>query len=50
MEANVSTGKGYVSAEVAEDEDKRIGEIPLDAMFSPVKRVSYKLKTVELGR
>ena len=42
LEANVDTGKGYLSAEVAEDEDKTIGEIKLDAMFSPVKKASYK--------
>ena len=47
IEANVETGKGYVSAEVAEDDNKIIGEIKLDAMFSPVIRASYKLKIVE---
>ena len=36
IEANIETGKGYVSAEVAEDENKTIGEIKVDAMFSPV--------------
>ena len=50
LEANVNTGKGYVSAEVAEDEDKRIGEIPLDAMFSPVKKVSYKVENSRVGQ
>ena len=40
IEANIETGKGYVSAEVAEDENKVIGEIKLDAMFSPVIRLS----------
>ena len=34
IEANVETGKGYVSAEVAEDENKIIGEIKLDATWS----------------
>ena len=41
IEANVETGKGYVSAEVAEDENKVIGEIKLDAMFSPIIKTSY---------
>tara|TARA_B100000686_G_C16773692_1_gene966975 strand:- start:275 stop:1354 length:1080 start_codon:yes stop_codon:yes gene_type:complete len=50
IEANVETGKGYVSAEVAEDEDKVIGEIKLDAMFSPVKRVSYKVENSRVGQ
>tara|TARA_B100000029_G_scaffold32310_1_gene30870 strand:+ start:15143 stop:16147 length:1005 start_codon:yes stop_codon:yes gene_type:complete len=50
IEANVETGKGYVSAEVAEDENKVIGEIKLDAMFSPVKRVSYKVENSRVGQ
>ena len=41
LEANVDTGKGYHPAEVAEDENKIIGEIKLDAMFSPVKKVCF---------
>ena len=50
IEANVETGKGYVSAEVAEDENKVIGEIKLDAMFSPVIRASYKIENSRVGQ
>ncbi len=50
LEANVETGKGYVSAEVAEDENKLIGEIKLDAMFSPVRKVSYKVENSRVGQ
>ena len=50
VEANVETGNGYVSAEVAEDEDKIIGEIKLDAMFSPVRKVSYKVENSRVGQ
>ena len=50
LEANVDTGKGYVSAEVAEDEEKIIGEIKLDAMFSPVKKTSYKVENSRVGQ
>ena len=50
IEANIETGKGYVSAEVAEDEDKVIGEIKLDAMFSPVTRASYKVENSRVGQ
>ena len=50
IEANVETGKGYVSAEVAEDENKIIGEIKLDAMFSPVVRASYKVENSRVGQ
>ncbi len=50
IEANVETGKGYVSAEVAQDENKIIGEIKLDAMFSPVRRASYKVENSRVGQ
>ena len=50
LEANVDTGKGYLSAEVAEDDNKIIGEIKLDAMFSPVKRASYKVENSRVGQ
>ena len=50
LEANVETGKGYVSAEVAEDDSKLIGEIKIDAMFSPVKRASYKIENSRVGQ
>ena len=50
IEANVETGKGYVSAEVAEDENKIIGEIKLDAMFSPINNVSYKVENSRVGQ
>ncbi|PPR46840.1 MAG: DNA-directed RNA polymerase subunit alpha [Alphaproteobacteria bacterium MarineAlpha5_Bin9] len=50
IEANVNTGKGYISAEVAEDENKSIGEIYLDSMFSPVKKVTYKVENSRVGQ
>ena len=50
IEANIETGKGYVSAEVAEDEDKILGEIKLDAMFSPVVKATYKIENSRVGQ
>jgi DNA-directed RNA polymerase subunit alpha len=50
IEANIETGKGYVSAEVAEDENKIIGEIKLDAMFSPVVKATYKIENSRVGQ
>ena len=50
IEANVDTGKGYLSAEIAEDENKSIGEIKLDSMFSPVTKVSYKVENSRVGQ
>ena len=39
-----------MSAEVAEDENKIIGEIKLDAMFSPVIKTSYKIENSRVGQ
>ena len=50
IEANVENGKGYVSANVAEDSGKIIGQIPIDALFSPVKKVSYKVENTRVGQ
>ena len=50
IEANIETGKGYVSAEIAEDESKIIGEIKLDAMFSPVVKATYKIENSRVGQ
>jgi DNA-directed RNA polymerase subunit alpha len=50
IEANIETGKGYVTAEVAEDENKNIGEIKLDAMFSPVVKATYKIENSRVGQ
>jgi DNA-directed RNA polymerase subunit alpha len=40
MELTVNTGKGYVSADKNKPEDAPIGLIAIDAIFSPVKKVS----------
>ncbi len=38
MEMNVGTGKGYVSAEMNKPEEPPLGLIPIDSLFSPVKK------------
>ena len=50
MELTVSTGKGYVAAEKNRPEDAPIGFIPIDAIYSPVKRVSYKVDPTREGQ
>ena len=50
MELTVSTGKGYVSADKNRPEDAPIGMIPIDAIFSPVKRVSYDVQPTREGQ
>jgi DNA-directed RNA polymerase subunit alpha len=50
MEMTVSGGKGYVPASAHRDEDTPIGLIPIDAVFSPVRRVSYKVENTRVGQ
>lgn len=49
IELIVSTGKGYIPAEMHVFEDLPIGTIPIDSIFSPVKRVSYKVENSRVG-
>ncbi|WP_295168842.1 DNA-directed RNA polymerase subunit alpha, partial [uncultured Paracoccus sp.] len=50
MELTVQTGKGYVAADKNRPEDAPIGLIPIDAIFSPVKRVSYEVQPTREGQ
>ena len=50
MELVVQTGKGYVAADKNRPEDAPIGLIPIDAIFSPVKRVSYDVTPTREGQ
>ena len=50
MELEVSTGKGYVAAHLNRKEDDPIGVIPVDSIFSPVRRVSYKVENTRVGQ
>ena len=50
MELMVATGKGYVPASANRPEDAPIGLIPVDSVFSPVKRVSYKIENSRVGQ
>jgi DNA-directed RNA polymerase subunit alpha len=50
VELTVNTGKGYVSADKNKPEDAPIGLIPIDAIYSPVKRVSYEVQPTREGQ
>ncbi|MGC6391180.1 MAG: DNA-directed RNA polymerase subunit alpha [Alphaproteobacteria bacterium] len=50
MEFLVSSGRGYVPAEKNRTEDAPIGLIPIDAIFSPVKRVAYSVENTRVGQ
>jgi DNA-directed RNA polymerase subunit alpha len=50
IEFTVSTGKGYVPADRNRAEDAPIGLIPVDSLYSPVKKVSYRVENTREGQ
>jgi DNA-directed RNA polymerase subunit alpha len=50
MEFSVQTGKGYVPADRNRPEDAPIGFIAVDALYSPVKRVAYRVENTREGQ
>ena len=50
MEMTVGSGKGYVSADLNKPEEPPLGLIPIDSLFSPVKKVSYSVSTAREGK
>jgi DNA-directed RNA polymerase subunit alpha len=50
MTLAVKIGKGYSLAENNKDEDAPVGTIPIDAVFSPIKRVNYVVGNARVGQ
>jgi DNA-directed RNA polymerase subunit alpha len=50
MELTVEAGKGYVPAASNRPADAPIGLIPVDALYSPVRQVSYKVENTRVGQ
>ncbi len=50
MELTVTTGKGYVPASTNMTGDSPIGLINVDAIYSPVKKVSYKVENTRVNQ
>ncbi len=50
MELTVENGKGYLPATQNRAEDAPIGLIPVDALFSPVRKVSYRVENTRVGQ
>jgi len=49
MEIKVEKGLGFISKEVLQKNRVDIGEITLDAIFTPVRRVSYEVENMRVG-
>ena len=50
MEITVAKGRGYVSAERNKEPDHPIGLIPVDSIFTPVKKVNYSVEDTRVGQ
>lgn len=50
IEMEVGRGRGYVPAERNKKEGQPIGVIPIDAIFTPVKKVNYHVENTRVGQ
>ncbi len=50
MEMTVNTGKGYRPASMNRPEEAPVGLIPVDSVFSPVRKVTYEVEDTRVGQ
>ncbi len=50
MEMKAKLGRGYVPSETNFDENDPLGTVPLDSIFSPIRKVSYNVTQARVGR
>jgi DNA-directed RNA polymerase subunit alpha len=50
MTLTIGRGRGYVPAELNRGPDTTIGVIPIDSIFSPVRRVAYDVEAARVGQ
>jgi DNA-directed RNA polymerase subunit alpha len=50
MEMEVARGRGYVPAELNKKEDQAIDVIPVDSIFTPVKKVNFEVENIRVGQ
>lgn len=50
MEMEISNGLGYMPVEQQEKENKEIGVIIIDAIYTPVRRVNYSVENMRVGK
>jgi DNA-directed RNA polymerase subunit alpha len=50
MDIWVKTGRGYITAERNKDRTYPVGTIPMDAIFTPVKKVNFNITNARVGR
>ncbi|MCD6213532.1 MAG: DNA-directed RNA polymerase subunit alpha, partial [Candidatus Desulfofervidus sp.] len=50
MEMTVNLGRGYVPAERNKEDSQPLGTIPIDAIFSPIKKVNFTVRNARVGQ
>ncbi|TXD35466.1 DNA-directed RNA polymerase subunit alpha [Lujinxingia vulgaris] len=50
MELTVGSGRGYVPADENKSEDDSLGDIAIDALFSPIRKVNYQITNARVGQ
>ncbi len=50
MEINISTGRGYVPADQNKDENTPIAVIPVDSIYTPVRKVNWTVENTRVGQ
>ncbi|MBX7158084.1 MAG: DNA-directed RNA polymerase subunit alpha [Verrucomicrobiae bacterium] len=50
MEFEIKTGRGFATSEENKKSEQVIGEIPIDSLFSPVRRVKYAVENARVGQ
>jgi len=50
IEMTVKMGKGYVSADRNRDEKAPVGTIPIDSIYSPIKKVNFNVSNARVGQ
>ncbi len=50
MEININSGRGYVSQNKNKSDDKPISTIPVDSIYTPVKRVNFQVENTRVGQ
>jgi DNA-directed RNA polymerase subunit alpha len=50
MELTVNVGRGYVPAERNKPANMSLGTVPIDALFSPIRKVNYTVQNARVGQ
>lgn len=50
MLINASNGRGYVRSEYNKKEDMPIGVLPVDSIYTPIKKVNYQVENTRIGQ